>query len=238
MTVSISMPFNRRQSVGEIATALPGATAVFRHFGLDFCCKGDVPLEDSARLRGVPLGDVEQALASLDTHATAEAPGETAPLIAHILARYHEVHRRELPELVALARRVEAVHARHPDVPCGLADLLERLRQELESHMRKEELILFPAMAQAEATYGGGLEAPISCMRHEHDNHGANLRELEALTRDFTLPAGACRTWHALYAGGAKLVDDVMEHIHLENNLLFPRFAPSPRIQVARRRFG
>ncbi len=238
MTVSISVPFNRRQSVGEIAAALPGATAVFRRFGLDFCCKGDVPLEDAARLRGIETGEVEQALASLDTHATAAAPRETAALIAHILARYHEVHRRELPELVALARRVEAVHAKHPDVPRGLADLLERLQQELESHMRKEELILFPAMVQADATYGGGLEAPISCMRHEHDDHGANLRDLEGLTHDFILPSGACRTWQALYAGGAKLVDDVMEHIHLENNLLFPRFAPSPRRQAARRRFG
>ena len=237
MTVSYSVPFNRRQSVGEIAAALPGATAVFRRFGLDFCCKGDVLLEDSARLRGVEPGEVEQALASLDTRAAATAPRETAPLIAHILARYHEVHRRELPELVTLARRVEAVHAQHPDAPHGLADLLERIQQELESHMRKEELILFPAMARAEAT-DGSLEAPISCMRHEHDDHGANLCQLEALTRDFTLPAGACRSWQALYAGCAKLVDDVMEHIHLENNLLFPRFAPSPRRHTARRRFG
>lgn len=237
MTVSTSMPFNRRQSVGEIAAALPGATAVFRRFGLDFCCKGDVPLEDSARLRGIELGEVEQALASLNPTARDEAPRETVPLIAHIRARYHEVHRRELPELVTLARRVEAVHAKHPDTPRGLADLLERIQQELESHMRKEELILFPAMARAEAA-DGGLEAPISCMRHDHDDHGNNLRELEALTHDFALPAGACRSWQALYAGCAKLVDDVMEHIHLENNLLFPRFAPSPRIQTARRRFG
>ncbi len=235
MTVS-TVPFNRRHSVGEIAAALPGATAVFRRFGLDFCCKGHVPFEDAARRHGIEPSEVEQALALLDPSAHGEAPRETVPLIAHILARYHEVHRRELPELVALARRVEAVHAKHPDVPRGLADLLERMQQELESHMRKEELILFPAMARAEAA-DGGLEAPISCMRHEHDDHGTNLRELEALTRDFTLPAGACRTWQAP-AGGIRLVDDVMEHIHLENNLLFPRFAPSPRIQTARRRFA
>jgi regulator of cell morphogenesis and NO signaling len=237
MTACVSVRFSRRQSVGEIAAALPGATAVFRRFGLDFCCKGDVALEDSARRLGIEPDEVEQALAALDPSARGEAPRETAPLIAHILARYHEVHRHELPELVTLARRVEAVHAGHPDVPRGLADLLERIQHELCAHMRKEELILFPAMVRAGAT-DGGLEAPISCMRHEHDDHGANLRELAALTRNFTLPTGASRTWQALYAGGAKLVDDVMEHIHLENNLLFPRFAPSPRIQVARRRFG
>lgn len=156
-----------------------------------------------------------------------EAPHETAPLIAHILTRYHEVHRRELPELLALARRVETVHAGHPDMPRGLGELLERIQRELESHMCKEELILFPAMARVEAA-DGGLEAPISRMRHEHDDHAASLRELEALTCDFALPDGACRTWQALYAGGAKLVDDLREHIHLENDLLFPRFAPPP----------
>jgi regulator of cell morphogenesis and NO signaling len=84
------------------------------------------------------------------------------------------------------------------------------------------ELILFPAMQRRPAL---PLGAPIACMRHEHDGHGEHLRAIEALTNGVTLPAGACRTWQALYAGLAKLQDDLMEHIHLENNVLFPRFA-------------
>jgi len=113
------------------------------------------------------------------------------------------------------------VHAARADVPHGLADLLERMAAELAQHMAKEELILFPAMKRG----GLLLDAPIACMRHEHDGHGEHLSALEALTNGIAAPADACRTWQALYAGLAKLADDLMEHIHLENNVLFPRFA-------------
>jgi len=212
----------RHATVGEIAASLPGATDVFRRFGLDFCCKGDVALDEAARRRGVDLAEVEGALSALDGVADrTAAPAATPALIDHIFARYHETHRRELPELIRLARTVEKVHAARSDVPRGLADLLQRMASELEQHMAKEELILFPAMKRG----GLPLDAPIACMRHEHDDHGEHLRELETLTDGITLPSGACRTWQALYAGLAKLQDDLMEHIHLENNVLFPRFA-------------
>lgn len=213
---------SRHATVGEIAANLPGATTVFRRFGLDFCCKGDVALDEAARRRGVDLAVVEGALSALDgmPDRTA-APAVTPALIDHILSRYHETHRRELPELIRLARTVEKVHAGRSDAPRGLADLLARIATELEQHMAKEEMILFPAMKRG----GLPLDAPIACMRHEHDGHGEHLQELEALTNGITLPAGACRTWQALYAGLAKLQDDLMEHIHLENNVLFPRFS-------------
>jgi regulator of cell morphogenesis and NO signaling len=212
----------RGATVGEIAANLPGATAVFRRFGLDFCCKGNVALADSARERGIALADVERALAALDNAAPSAAPQESAALVDHIVSRYHDTHRRELPELIQLARKVEKVHAKRSDVPRGLADLLERMSIELQQHMAKEELILFPAMKQSMAA---GLDMPIARMRHEHDDHGAHLRELDRLTNGITAPTDACRTWQALYAGLAKLVDDLMEHIHLENNVLFPRFS-------------
>jgi regulator of cell morphogenesis and NO signaling len=213
----------RGTTVGEIAANLPGATAVFRRFGMDFCCKGNVALAESARERGVALADVERALAALDTGVpSAAAPQESQALVDHIVSRYHDTHRRELPELIQLARKVEKVHAKRSDVPHGLADLLERMSIELQQHMAKEELILFPAMKQSAAA---GLDMPIARMRHEHDDHGAHLRELDRLTNGVTVPADGCRTWQALYAGIAKLVDDLMEHIHLENNVLFPRFS-------------
>ena len=195
---------------------------MFRRFGMDFCCKGNVALADSARERGVDLADVERALAALDNAAPSAAPQESAALVDHIVSRYHDTHRRELPELIQLARKVEKVHAKRSDVPRGLADLLERMSIELQQHMAKEELILFPAMKQSMAA---GLDMPIARMRHEHDDHGAHLRELDRLTNGITVPADACRTWQALYGGLAKLVDDLMEHIHLENNVLFPRFS-------------
>jgi regulator of cell morphogenesis and NO signaling len=223
----MSMPANalfaRHATVGEIAAALPGATAVFRRFGMDFCCKGNVALEDSARQCGVDVADVEQALSALDGAVDHDAaPTATPALIDHIIARYHETHRSELPELIRLARQVEKVHAGKPGVPAGLAALLERMGFELEQHMSKEEMVLFPAMKQQ--VPGPMLGIPISRMRHEHDGHGEHLGEIDRLTNGITLPHGACRTWQALYAGLAKLNDDLMQHIHLENNVLFPRF--------------
>ena len=118
MTMPANDLFARQATVGEIAAALPGATAVFRRFGMDFCCKGNVALENSARQRGVDVAEVERALSALDGAIDGEAaPTATPALIDHIVARYHEIHRRELPELVRLARQVEKVHAGKAGVP-------------------------------------------------------------------------------------------------------------------------
>lgn len=208
-------------TIGEIAATLPGATAVFRKFKLDFCCGGDAMLADAVRKRGLDIGLVEKTLAALFPSKLAPAPEATGALIDHILSRYHETHRRELPELVRLARKVEAVHAGHPEAPRGLADTLGAIATELEEHMQREEAELFPLMRQQ---HDAGAELPVAQMRHDHDRHGELLRRLDTLAHGFTLPEGACRSWEALYVGTDKLVDDVMEHIHLENNVLFPRF--------------
>ncbi len=209
------------RTIGEIAATLPGATAIFRKFRLDFCCGGDAMLADAVRKRGLDIGIVEGALAALDPGKSIPAPEATGALIDHIVSRYHETHRRELPELVRLARKVEAVHVDHSEVPRGLADTLEAIQAELGEHMQNEEAELFPLMRQQ-----GGTKAELQTaqMRHDHDRHGELLRRLETLARGFVLPEGACRSWEALYVGADKLVDDVMEHIHLENNVLFPRF--------------
>jgi regulator of cell morphogenesis and NO signaling len=207
-------------TVGEIAATTPGATGVFRRFKLDFCCGGDVPLREAALKRGVDPADVERALDALapeEPDAANSLP--TDALIAHIVSRYHEAHRRDLPELVRLARKVEAVHGEHPEAPLGLAVALQQ--------------ILFPAML---AGASGPLDGPLAQMRDDHDEHGAALRYLEQVTGGFALPEGACRSWTALYLGVEQLVDDVMDHIHLENNVLFPRYdsaAPAEASGVA-----
>lgn len=208
------------RSIGEIAATLPGATAVFRQFKLDFCCGGSVSLAEAAGRRGLDVAVIVEALSALDASSSGPVPEATDALIDHILVRYHETHRRELPELVRLARKVEAVHAGHPEAPRGLADTLDAIRTELEEHMQTEETGLFPSMRQQRDTAD---VLPTSQMRDDHDRHGELLRLLETIANGFVLPEGACRSWAALYGGTAKLVDDVMEHIHLENNVLFPR---------------
>ncbi|WP_374302356.1 iron-sulfur cluster repair protein YtfE [Ferrovibrio sp.] len=209
------------RTLADIAVRLPGATGVFRAHKLDFCCGGGISLKEAAAKRGLAVEDLEGELQALDVAASAPAPANTADLIDHILTRYHAVHRAELPELVRLARRVESVHRGHPDVPAGLADLLAETLQELDTHMQKEEIMLFPMMKQDGHPM---IVHPIAVMQGEHEEHGERLRLIEALTNGGVLPEDVCSTWRALYAGTRKLVDDVMEHIHLENNLLFPRF--------------
>ncbi len=214
-------PAQASQSLGSLAVQIPGATAVFRRLKLDFCCGGQQSLDTACTSKGLNASvvlDEIRGLQQLEAAPEAPAPAE---LIDHILRRYHEVHRQQLPELIRMARRVEAVHRDHPQVPQGLADHLETMEQELLDHMAKEEQILFPLLKQ-----GGHpmVVHPIGMMRHEHVSHGAQIERLAELTQHHQAPAGACNTWQALYAGTARLTEDLIEHIHTENNLLFPVF--------------
>ena len=212
------------QQIGQIAVQLPGATAVFRRLKLDFCCGGQVSLSQAAADKGLDPSAVLAELAALQRSDAVPEAASPSALIDHIVARYHDVHRAQLPELVRVARRVEAVHRDNPDVPAGLADLLEGISEELQSHMLKEEQVLFPMLRS-----GGNpmVVHPIGMMRAEHVDHGEALDQLNALTNDATPPLGACNTWRALYAGIAQLGDDLIHHIHLENNVLFPQFEAS-----------
>lgn len=214
------------RALGQIAVQLPGSTAVFRRLKLDFCCGGQVSLREAAAQRQLDLEAVVAELAGLERPAQAAPIEQPASLIAHILARYHEVHRQQLPELERMARRVEAVHRDHPEVPAGLAEHLALMEQELLDHMRKEENILFPMLLSGGQPWA---VQPIAVMRDEHLAHGGALERMVALAQGMNPPQGACNTWRALYAGLQQFHDDLIEHIHLENNLLFPQFeAPAP----------
>lgn len=148
-------------------------------------------------------------------------PADSGALIDHILQRYHETHRREFDELLRMARRVEVAHAGHPDLPEGLSRLLQEMKIELDTHMCKEEHVLFPLMrAGGHAMIG----QPISMMLVDHEDHLALAYMLDDMTGGCIPPLSACSTWRALYAGMRKLLDDLREHIRIENTTLFPRF--------------
>lgn len=151
-------------------------------------------------------------------------PTDPGELTRYIEARYHALHREHLPVLAQMADRIEEVHFGEDHVPQGLATVLERMMGEMEEHMGKEELILFPAIRE-----GGmpGIENPIAVMRADHDDHAAEIAEIRRLTADLTLPEGACGTWRALYRGLAEFLGDLEVHISLENDVLFPQFEPS-----------
>jgi regulator of cell morphogenesis and NO signaling len=207
--------------VKDIAIEIPGATAVFRRYKIDFCCKGAVPLSEAATARGIDVDAVIADLSALQGEDI-EAPNETESLIAHILERYHEVHRQEFPEAIRMARRVEAVHRDSPDCPQGLGDLLAIMAHELDEHQDIEERMLFPAMISGQYD----LTHPLARMMSDHEDLGEQLELLGQLTTDFVPPPSACTTWRALYAACQKLDTDLRLHMHLENNILFPRFIP------------
>ncbi|AOY86706.1 iron-sulfur cluster repair di-iron protein [Marinobacter salinus] len=209
--------------LGQIARDYPGATGILKKMKLDFCCGGATTLKQAAREKGL---DAHRIASDIEAHMSRRS-GQPDPtdlstesLIEHILERYHDIHREELPELIRLAKRVERVHGSHLKCPSGLADLLTDVLAELENHMAKEEQILFPMITRG---INGMAVAPVAVMREEHDNHGAYLEKIESITNDMTLPEAACNTWKALYLGLETFRDDLTQHIHLENNVLFNR---------------
>lgn len=146
---------------------------------------------------------------------------EAQRLIEHIVSRYHDTHRREFPEAIALARKVERVHADVAACPHGLADHLALMIDDLESHQQREEQVLFPMLAA-----GGSPMArfPIARMMREHEDVEAQLVRLRELTASHSAPEGACRSWRALVEACRKIDEDLTEHMIVENEVLFAPF--------------
>ena len=212
----------RDQSLGELALSIPRASALFRQYDMDYCCGGKQTLARAAQRKELNVEEIEAALAKL-----AEQPVEKewrvvplAEIIDHIIVRYHDRHREQLLELILQATKVERVHADKPNVPRGLTKYLTMLHEELTNHMMKEERILFPMIKQGQGSHAAG---PVSVMESEHDEAGELLEVIKHTTHNVTPPPEACTTWKAMYNGINELIDDLMEHISLENNVLFPR---------------
>ena len=144
----------------------------------------------------------------------------TSELITYLLNRYHHVHREQLRELCQLAKKVEEFYVLHPDCPTGLSDHLEDMKLDLERHMQKEEQILFPMFEQG---MFGMAQGPISVMRHEHDSHGEDLKLINMLTKQISLPEDAGQSWQELYTGLKEFISDLQQHIKIENDILFTR---------------
>lgn len=215
-----SFPDYSARSLGDIASTLPGASAVFRRHKLDFFCGGKATLAAAAATVGIDTDSLNSELAA--TIGKGEpAPEETAALIDHIVLRYHAAHRRELPELILLAAEVEEQHAGNPRAPAGLAVWLEQLASASEPHFQNEETVVFPMMRRGSPPEAG---KPVGAIRHEHETLGDVLWTVVTLCNNFQPPPEACDRWRALYVNLAKFTDDLMTHLHLENNVLFPRF--------------
>ncbi len=211
------------ETLAQIAIDRPQAPGVFIRHGLDFCCHGKRSLEEACAEQGLDpaavLAEIDRA-APADGDATSWKDRPLAELVDHILARYHAPLRGDVAALITLAAKVERVHAAKPTCPHGLAAHLGAVAQELESHLGKEEKILFPMIKSG---HGAMAHMPVNVMMQEHEDHGESLRRTRELTGDLVVPPEACNSWRALYGELERLERELMEHIHLENNVLFPR---------------
>ena len=224
------------KTVRELALAIPNATRVFEQTRIDYCCGGDRLLSEACQTAGVDLGELQQLF---DT--TAEPTAGTldfsamslAELITHILDTHHVFTKSEMERLQTLTAKVLAAHgANHPELS-HLSDLLRDLFDELKQHMFKEEHILFPLIIEMEQAAlqnrpipfapFGSVNNPIGMMMFEHDSAGETLRALRRLTADYAVPQDACASYQALYEGLEGFEQDLHQHIHLENNMLFPK---------------
>jgi regulator of cell morphogenesis and NO signaling len=226
------------KTVGEIAVENPNATREFEKLGIDYCCGGNRTLGEACADAKI---SVDEALGRLEKSMTVTVPGgeqdwqnqPLADLIAHITSTHHVFVREECPRIEALAAKVVGVHGgNHPEL-VQLQAVFSALAEELSVHLMKEEQILFPYVIRLEESYVAGEAAPpamfgtvvnpIRMMMQEHDGAGEALRTLRAVTNDYSTPDDACVSYRTLYSALQGFEADLHQHIHLENNILFPR---------------
>ena len=214
---------NGTTSIGDMVTASPAAAKVFHKYGLDYCCGGSQTLDKACSGKGL---DAEALLAEIKSAEVVSKPriqwGDQPlnELIDYILETYHKPLKTELPRLVELAQKVERAHDDKPDVPKGLTAHLTGIREAVNDHLDREEDDLFPLIVTGR---GSDVKLHIEDMIQEHEDHGENLRLTREIAGDFNLPEYACGTWRELYRSLDQLEKDLMDHVRLENNILFPR---------------
>jgi regulator of cell morphogenesis and NO signaling len=223
-------------TVAEIATSAPATIRIFQDHQIDYCCGGRIPLAQACAAQGL---DVDTLLHELQG-AVAPVSGDPvwvnetlAALVRHIQARYHEPLRLELPRLEAMLDKVVSRHGDHlPETLLPLQRAFKQLKTELLVHMAKEDCVLFPFIVKLEAgdevpveDASQWIQLPIAAMEADHDEAGRALAFIRDVTGSFAPPEWACPTFRGLYYGLSQLEADMHLHVHLENNILFPRAA-------------
>lgn len=232
------MLLDATRTVREFAMEIPNATRIFEKLKIDYCCGGNQPLNEACAHAGLDVQEVfgllSQAGPANDDYEVIDSQSlPLAELANRIVEKHHVFTRNELERLTALLEKVCSVHGtNHPEL-LKIQLQFQTLRAELEPHMMKEERILFPYIVRLEAAVVengpapfapfGTVGNPIAAMMREHDAAGDILRAIRELSGDFAVPENACFSYRTLYNALGELEADLHQHIHLENNILFPR---------------
>jgi regulator of cell morphogenesis and NO signaling len=224
-----------KKTVRELALEMPAATRIFERLHIDYCCGGNRTLDEACRASGVPLESVLSALESPEAAPAAKdwAVAPLAELASFIQSTHHAYTRDAIARIPLLLDKVATKHGpNHPEV-LRIRDSFAALAQELATHMMKEEMVLFPYIARMEEAVLAGepvlpppfgtVANPVRMMMNEHDGAGELLREIRTASNDFAAPADACMTFQTVYRALEEFEADLHQHIHLENNILFPR---------------
>lgn len=214
-----------RLPVGRIAITHPQSIRVFERHGIDFCCGGARPLTDLCAAKRIDvdalLAEIALASAPVDGPKTDWDDQPLSALVDHIEARYHRPLESDLHRLQGLVTKVVRVHGpTHGEQMDALDEAFTALREDIEPHMKKEEEVLFPWIRGGRGETATGA---VKVLSEEHEDVGAILERIRAITDDYEAPEDACGTWRALWDGLHELERDLHAHIHLENNILFPR---------------
>ncbi|NLL82896.1 MAG: iron-sulfur cluster repair di-iron protein [Lentisphaerae bacterium] len=226
-------------TVADVVVQYPELRPLLERLGIDYCCGGKVPFAEAAAKAGHKLEDVLLECSRIRSEATAGkinrdwSKATVTELAQHILDTHHVFTKAQLPRVNDLLSRIQRAHGEsHGAELTKIRQVFDLLRDELDSHLEKEEQILFPAILAIDgfiagrngrpAIHCGKIAYPIQQMEHEHDNAGDCLKQLRILTNDYQAPPDTCPTYVATFEALAELEADLHEHIHLENNILFP----------------
>ena len=235
MTVESQVsPITEDMTVGQVVAERPGRSRVFEAHGIDYCCGGKKPLAEVCEKKGLAFDDLKTQLEGADGTASAEDlsdPNAMAlgDLIDDILQKHHHYLRQELPRLGNMLAKVAKVHGENAPYMQDVDRVFGNFRAELDSHMMKEECILFPAIRALEKNDKtaqfpfGSLSCPINTMEAEHENAGDALEAFRTLTNGYSPPEWACNTFRAALDGLEELERNMHQHVHKENNILFPK---------------
>ena len=224
------------KTLAEIVTDNIRSAVVFEEFGLDFCCNGNRSLKSACIEKNVDVQNIVNELSSLSVNENGSQnvnDWQLDFLVEYIMNNHHQYVRRMIPVITLHADKVASVHGNNHPETLQIADLFLAVREELEGHMMKEERILFPQIKQMVLTKNengqffppafGSIQNPITMMELEHTSAGDALNQIKELSNNYSHPEDACNTFKALYSELKEFEEDLHKHIHLENNILFPK---------------